>query len=343
MLLLLSGLPVGVALAHLDPKGAGSKVGEYRLVASGFDIGFDADGAIRVPRGFVYGHLTITLEGHTPRASHYVFGPVRFSPADRGNDLLGDAVALSGISFAHRDCTPPETMRVLVSSALLRSKRKVPADLRAPGGAPLAADDADLVDDLIARGRALPTTTGLGDTEDDGADVFGETARRFTVKLVTRAQYVVSRQPCAAPDGGGTGDDGTGDGGTGDGGGGATPPAAPTSVQVQDTGYEHPSTQTDPRYYSAVCGDIVWDPPVAGVAGSAVLEVLEPDGTWRQEGEAQTFTTDASGRIEVRFGINVANRTYRIGAVVGTVSADSAGIDVGAGSPPRQTRDCYPP
>lgn len=332
MLVLLSVVPVGVGLAHFDSESPDDFKASYSFQLDGIKLAFDnarkhSQRRVKRPRGSLYAHVQVWVETHDPGGlvkTDFVYGPVRVSWTRERNGLAAE-FPVGKVVYTHGDCTGAEGIHASLRASLLRDTRLIPGRLDAPDGATVPAVERRAIAEVLASGRPIPFARG---TADPGAiAIEGAGKGRLDVDMRGKIDYVPTDTPCGATDGGG----------------GTTAPAEPSSVKVENTGFEHPEEQTDPAFYSAVCGTVTWDPPVAGAPASVVLEVQNSDGTWTQVGAERKFTTDASGRKDVRFGINEANRTYRIGVVVGRATGESGGIPVGAGSPPRQTRDCYPP
>lgn len=330
MVLVLAAAPTA-AVAHLEST-APDVQATYEMSVARVDVSYAARGE-NPPRGWVYGLISVWVEGHDgadPTRQHIVYGPAKFSPGrPNGRGVVKDVISLGRVAYRHTDCTPAETMYIELLATLLRRQGDVPRRLRAPHGRRLRPSAVEQVETILADGRRLPGALGPPELDtDDDVDVAARgRLGRFTVRVAGDAAYEES--PTSCPEEPANDEEGTG-------------PTA-SSLEVRDIGYEHPDPPVNGSPYSAVCANVTHVGGSEPAEIAAQLQVSTPGG-WVDEGVAKTLVLAPGASAVAKFGIDVPDRTYRIVATgPGGLSASSAGIDVGAGSPPRQTRDCHPP
>lgn len=351
-MLSLVALPAAAGLAHRDPREPGARAGEYSLRISRVDIAFKTrtssadDSPQAPPAGFVFGHVQVWVETHDgaqPRMTDFVIGPTKFRPdaADPAG-YAKDRLKVNQVVYEHEDCAPAEEMRISAEFVLLDAASDVPRKLRRPKGGVVPGRRRAQLEEVLDGGHrmldfdASPHLRPAGAGGASTAVVGAGSRARWQADVQGRGTYRVGDGPCepsatTTPPAETTPP-------------ASTAPAAPTGLAVTGGGYEHPDPPAQNPPYSAVCADVVATPAGAGAGttGSARLEMFS-GGEWVAEAGPTAFTLRADGRATVKFGINVADRRYRIVATLGDLTATSDPIAVPAGSPPSQTRDCHPP
>ena len=319
---LLMALLPAAAIAHFDVDGAdeGAKVGNYKVALTRVDVSFDAEGATP-PRGWVYGIAQVWIETHDaqdPTVTSFVYGPAKFSPGRRSSTgIVRDRFKIGPLVHRHRDCVPDEDVWVLTKATLLRKRSQVPEGLSAPDGRRLRPSQVAAVQNLLGKGRPLPSTAGEADLEDDGIGALTQRRNgRFTVRVMGEASYEATEALC--------GESGV------------------PALEVRGIGFEHPSPPAEAPPWSAVCADVAWNDSTAAEV-TARLQMETPDG-WVDSGEPRTLTVPPGGTATAKFGITVADRNYRIAATgPNGLTATSEAVDVGPGTAGTGTRDCHPP